>query len=59
MNAFIIIEITNPRIPNITIPRAETFAIVSNSFLDGFFKANHTLLHLTKNDFVDINNFIK
>ncbi len=49
----------NPRTPKIKIPIAETFAIVSNSFLDGFFKECHTLLHLTENDFNCISNFIK
>jgi len=59
MNIFIIIEIKNPRIPNAKIPRAETLAIVSNSFLVGFFKTCQTLLHFRKNDFVDVANFIK
>lgn len=44
--------ITNPITPMTAIPIAETFAIVSNSFLDGFFKVCQTLVHLTKNDFV-------
>ena len=59
MNNFIIIEIRNPRTPNAKIPRAETFAIVSNSFLVGFFKTCQTLLHFKKNDFAGIINFIK
>lgn len=50
-------DIKKPRIPNIKIPIAETFAICSNSFLDGFFNADHTLLHLTKKDFVEDNIF--
>ncbi len=50
-------DIKKPRTPNIKIPRAETFAICSNSFLDGFFNADHTLLHLTTNDFVEDNTF--
>ncbi len=51
------IEMQKPRSPKITTPIAETFAMVSNSFRDGFFKANQTLLHLTKNDFVKIKTF--
>ncbi len=51
------IEIKNPRIPNIKIPKAETLAIVSNSFFEGFFKTDHTLLHLIANDFIDVNIF--
>jgi len=57
MNIFITIEIKNPRTPNAKIPSAETLAIVSNSFLDGFFKTCHTLLHFKKNDFVLVANF--
>jgi hypothetical protein len=52
--AFIIIEITNPIIPRIPIPIAETFAIVIYSFFVGFLKTNHTLLHFRKNDFADV-----
>jgi len=51
------IEIMNPRTPTIKIPIAETFVIISNSFLVGFFNANQTLLHLKKNDFVGTNKF--
>lgn len=47
----IIIEIRNPRTPNIPIPIAETFAVSSNSFFVGFFKTCQTLLHFRKNDF--------
>jgi len=54
---FITIDIKKPRTPNIKIPKAETFAIVSNSFLEGFFNTDHTLLHLTINDFIEINIF--
>ena len=57
MNIFIIIEIKKPITPNAKIPKAETLAIVSNSFLVGFFKTNQTLLHFKKNDFVDVANF--
>ena len=32
-------------------PKAETFAIVVNSSLDGFFKSLQTLVHCTANDF--------
>lgn len=59
MNIFIIIEIKKPITPNAKIPRAETLAIVSNSFLVGFFKTCQTLLHFKKNDFVEVVNFIK
>ncbi len=59
MNIFIIIEIKKPIIPNAKIPKAETLAIVSNSFLVGFFKTNQTLLHFIKNDFVEVINSIK
>ncbi len=59
MNIFIIIEIKKPITPNAKIPRAETLAIVSNSFLVGFFKTCQTLLHFKKNDFVEAANFIK
>ena len=48
----IIIDIKNPRTPNIKIPTAETFEIVSNSFLVGFFKICQTLLDLMANDLV-------
>lgn len=44
--------IKNPKRPNIPIPIAETLAVNSNSFLVGFFKTCHTLLHFNKNDFV-------
>ena len=57
MKIFIIIEIKKPRNPKIKIPTAETFAIISNSFFDGFFKTDHTLLHLTIKDFIDVNIF--
>lgn len=57
MKIFIIIEIKNPRNPNIKIPTAETFAIISNSFFEGFFNASQTLLHLTINDFIAVNIF--
>ncbi len=57
MNNFITIDIKKPRTPNIKIPRAEIFAICSNSFLEGFFNADHTLLHLMTNDFVEVNIF--
>ena len=53
------IEIINPKVPNAKIPIAETFVMVSNSFFVGFLNACHTLLHLVKNDFVDVANFIK
>ena len=59
MNIFITIEIKKPIIPNAKIPKAETLAIVSNSFLVGFFKTNQTRLHFIKNDFVGFINFIK
>ena len=45
-------EIKKPISPKIPIPIAETLAISSNSFLDGFFKTCQTLLHFNKNDFV-------
>lgn len=48
----IIIEIINPKSPKIPMPIAETFAVSWNSFLVGFFKTCHTLLHFNKNDFV-------
>lgn len=54
-----ITEIRNPNAPRTKIPIAETFATVSNSFLEGFFKTCQTRLHLTKNDFTeDKNSFI-
>lgn len=53
---FIIIEIKNPNVPNAKIPIAETFATISNSFLEGFFKVCQTRLHLIKNDFDFIHN---
>ena len=46
------IEIAKPIIPRITIPIAETLAIVEYSFFEGFFKMCQTLLHFSKNDFV-------
>ena len=55
---FITIEMKNPKSPRIAIPIAETFAIVSYSFLEGFFKECQTLVHLIKNDFVDIANLL-
>jgi hypothetical protein len=39
------IDIKKPNIPIIRIPMAETFEIVSNSFLVGFLKESHTRLH--------------
>ena len=47
----------NPIAPSIAIPIAETFAIISNSFLEGFFKMCQTRLDLSKNDFVNIYAF--
>jgi len=44
-----------PKIPKMTIPTAETFAIVVYSFFEGFFKMCQTRLHLSKNDFAEIN----
>ena len=38
MKKFIIIDIRNPTTPKIKIPIADTFVIVSNSFLVGFFQ---------------------
>jgi hypothetical protein len=43
--------------PRIIIPIAETFVIVLNSSFVGFFNVSQTLLHFTKNDFVDSNAF--
>ena len=40
-----------------SIPIPETFAIVSNSFLEGFFNTDQTLLHLIANAFVELNIF--
>jgi hypothetical protein len=57
MNNFITIEIKNPRIPSIKIPKAETLEIVSNSFFEGFFKIDHTLLHFIAKDFIEVNIF--
>jgi len=51
MNIFIAIEIKNPNVPKMKTPIAETFAMVSNSFLEGFFNTDQTLLHLIVNDF--------
>ena len=51
------IDIRNPRTPRIKIPKADTLAIVSNSFLVGFFKTCQTRLHFKKNDFVLVANF--
>lgn len=48
MNTLTAIEIKNPIAPRIKIPIAETFAIISNSFLEGFLKACQTLLHFIK-----------
>jgi len=59
MNIFITIEIKKPITPKAKIPKAETLAIVSNSFLVGFFKTYQTLLHFRKNDFVEFINFMK
>ncbi len=50
MNIFIIPAIRNPKRPSINIPTPDTFAIVQNSLLEGFFNAIHTLLHFIKND---------
>ena len=50
--------IIKPRIPKIPIPIAATFAIVSNSFLLGFFKMCQTRLDFRKNDFIEVNAFI-
>ncbi len=47
---FRIAEIMNPNTPITTIPRAEIFVTVQNSFLLGFLSASHTLLHFNKND---------
>jgi len=55
---FKIIDIKNPKKPSKSIPTAETFAICSYSFLDGFFKISHTLLHLEKKDFVEFHSSI-
>ena len=57
LNAFRIIEIKNPKKPMIIIPIAETFVIVLNSSFVGFLNTSQTLLHLTKNDFVDNHRF--
>ena len=46
-------EIMKPITPMIKIPIAETFVIISNSFLVGFFSASQTRLDLRKNDFRD------
>ena len=55
--AFIIKDIKNPRTPSNKIPIADTFAVISNSFLVGFLNTNQTLLHLSANDFVGFNKF--
>lgn len=54
-----IIETMNPSSPRITIPIAETFETCSNSIRDGFFRTCQTLLHFTKNDFVEVHNSIE
>ncbi len=59
MNIFITIEIKKPITPKAKIPKAETLAIVSNSFLVGFFKTYQTLLHFKKNDFVGVQSSIE
>ena len=59
MNIFITIEIKKPITPKAKIPKAETLAIVLNSFLVGLFKTYQTLLHFRKNDFVEFINFMK
>lgn len=46
-----IIDIRNPNSPSINIPTADTFVIISNSFLVGFLSTNQTLLHFIKKDF--------
>ena len=51
------IEIINPKRPSITIPTADTFAIVSNSCFEGFFNASQTLLDFIVNDFIEFHNF--
>ncbi len=38
------------------IPKADIFAVVSNSFLDGFLSMCHTRLHCKKNDFDFVEN---
>lgn len=50
MKIFIIPAIIKPKRPKSKIPIPETFAIVLNSLFDGFFSANHTLLHFNIND---------
>jgi len=47
----IAIEIKNPIAPTNPNPIAETFEIVVNSFLEGFFKSCQTLPHCFINDF--------
>ena len=47
------IEIRNPKTPSIKIPIAETFVIVSNSFLEGFFNTCQTRLHFIAKDVKD------
>ena len=49
--------ITNPINPINPNPIAETFATVVNSFLEGFFKSFHTLVHWLKNDLM-LNMFL-
>lgn len=46
------IEITKPTNPINPRPRAETFATVVNSNLEGFFKSFQTLEHCATNDFM-------
>jgi hypothetical protein len=48
----------NPKIPSARMPMAETFVMVSNSFLVGFFNTCHTLSHLMKKDFADVVSFM-
>jgi hypothetical protein len=57
VNRLIIIEIKKPIAPRIKIPIAEIFAVSWYSFLEGFFRACHTLLHLRVNDFMFENIF--
>lgn len=46
-----IIEIRKPINPIIKIPRAETFEIDLNSFIEGFLRICHTLRHFAPNVF--------
>ncbi len=46
MNIFIAIEIENPRAPITRSPIAETFEIVLNSDMVGFFKSRQTRRYL-------------